>query len=524
MFKNMLGKLCAFGHDKSGIVLYLVAFLLVPFITLLAVAVDIGQFLVMKDQLSAAVDSAALNIAANPSLTAAQAKAQAQAFVNANFLTQSQATLSSLTVTQSPPTVNVTASAVMNTSFMQIAGYKTLTATVNSQATVGQNYLELVLVLDNTGSMSQTAGSTTKIQGLITAATELTNTLFASDPTGKYVKIGIVPFTAAVNVGTAYSAAAWMDTTGLGSLTTENLSIPPNNGLLWLYSKGELKNVSWSGCVRQRNEPYDVEDVSPAAATPDTLFTPYFAPDEPDQGSFANNYLSDGSCYTGKSQTQEQADQKCVAKYQNGNANTSNGIGPNIYCPVKQILRLTNSEQAVLNEINGMTPYGNTVIPSGLMWGWHLLSPNGPFGDGVAYSNTTTIKAIVLVTDGDNDVGGGTNSFNKSVYNAYGYGSGPHLNKLSVPHGVSLSQPEYNLVEKTLQLCSNIKAVLDQNGNSRILIYTIGLGTSISATGLNLLQTCASNPSTFFANPTTDELITTFQNIAIGLNKLRLSQ
>ena len=95
---------------------------------------------------------------------------------------------------------------------------------------------------------------------------------------------------------------------------------------------------------------------------------------------------------------------------------------------------------------------------------------------------------IILVTDGQNDVqlNGSTiptNGFDKSVYNAYGYGSGPHLNILALPVskvGVQ-DQSNYNIDQKEIQLCNNIKAVTDAYGNpGRIKIYTIGFGSSIN--------------------------------------------
>jgi hypothetical protein len=168
-----------------------------------------------------------------------------------------------------------------------------------------------------------------------------------------------------------------------------------------------------------------------------------------------------------------------------------------------------------------MSPSGNTVVPAGLMWGWHLLSPNGPFADGTLYSNASTIKAIILLTDGDNDVSGGRNSFNKSVFSAYGYGNGPHLTLKTSTN--SRPHPEFNLDAKLSQLCDNIKAVTYPNGNERIILYVIGLG-NISSQGLTLLQQCASSSQTYFANPSADELVTTFQKIALGLNSLRITK
>jgi Flp pilus assembly protein TadG len=540
MFRGVSARLSAFKADGRGVVLYLVALLMVPFVGLLGVAVDVGQLLLIKNQLAAAIDAAALDIGATPGLTQAQAQAQAQAYVDANFTTQYPLA----TAVVSPPaltatTVSLNATATLKTSFLKIlgSGYNTLSTTVSSQVALAQNYLEVVLVLDNTGSMNSIYGSMPGIQGLQLAATTLVNTLFASDPAQKYVKIGVVPFTANVKVGTKYAGAAWIDNANAAnSLSQENLDVPAGTGLIGFASQLSKATGNagwaWGGCVRQRREPYDVQEVTPDSNTPDTLFTPFFAPDEPDPNPvcnagwspFFNSYLCDQSCWKSSSQADQAADQRCIAKYSSPAANQW-APGPNAMCTIQEIIRLTNDQTAILNEIDAMAASGNTVIPAGLMWGWHLLSPNGPFADGVPYSDTRTVKAIILVTDGYNDVSGGNNGIDKSVFNAYGYGSGPHLNVLSVPPGVNRPQPEYNLDQKLLQLCSNIKAVQDSSGKAgRILIYTIGFGSGIGNYGLSLLQQCATSNATYFYNPTSDELITTFQKIATGLSKLRIAK
>lgn len=525
MIRTLLNRFRQVCADESGVAAYLAAGLLVIFVPIAGVAVDVGQLLVAKYQLAAAIDAAALNVAATPGLTATQAQAQAQAFVDANFTSQSKGKLTSLTVTQGTSTISISATTTVNTALVKVIGYRTLSSTVTNQVAYAQNNLEVALVLDNTGSMSQQAGSTSKIQALITAANGLTNILMGTKATSPYVKIGVAPFAAAVNVGTGFANAPWMDTNGAGALTRENMDVPGGQGLFYLFN--QLKLTPWAGCVRQRTEPYDLQDVAPTSAVPDTLFTPYFAPDEPDccttpnntrSTNFANNYLAGLSCYGVNTLAAQKADLRCVAKY---SGTKGLGAGPNIYCPSKPLLRLTNVKQDVLNEIAGMSPSGNTLIPAGLMWGWHLLSPNGPFADGTPYSDASTIKAIILVTDGDNDVSGGSNGFNQSVFNAYGYGNGPHLTLKNSTN--SRPQPEFNLDSKLTQLCNNIKAVTYPNGNQRIILYVIGLGT-ISSNGLALLKQCASSTQTYFANPTGDELVTTFQKIALGLNSLRVTK
>ncbi|MFZ1108885.1 MAG: TadE/TadG family type IV pilus assembly protein [Rhodomicrobium sp.] len=538
MLRRIAGKALCLGRDERGVALVLFVIVITPILILIAVAIDFSQFLVMKQQLQAAADSAALDVGKNPSLTDAQATAQAQAYIAANYpAAKSIGTLTSVSVTRpTTTTVNVTAKATMNTSFLQFMGYNTLPVTVSSQTSIAQNKMEVVLVLDNTGSMKQNYGSMTGIAGLQAASTALVNTLFSADPTGQYVKIAVVPFTAAVNVGTQYKTASWIDTKGLGRLTRENLNVPAGEGLITFAS--QLKNASWGGCVRQRYEPYDLEDVAPSSATPDTLFTPYFAPSEP-QGLY-NHYLPDGGFPSGTTQAQIQYD---VTKYQNGVVQGQPNYGPNFTCAVQPIIPLTNDQTAILAEINAMQASGATVIPAGLVWGWHVISPivapvlfPSNAYQPVSYTDTNTIKVIILLTDGEADVQltynyqpptGPTNGFDKSIYNAYGYGTGPHLNILALP-GTLLGvqdQPDYNLDQKEIALCNNIKAVAGASGNpGRILIYAIGFGSVIDNSSLQLLQQCATNSSTYFYNPTSDELVTTFQSIAVGLNELRLSQ
>jgi Flp pilus assembly protein TadG len=527
MFGRMMERWRGPAGNERGAIAVLFAILLPPILGLMAIAVDLSQFLVMKQQLTAAVDAAALDIGSAPALSDADANAEVQAFIAANYPAVSRVgTLQTVSVTRTSSTIAITANAIMNTSFLRIIGYNTLDVVVNAQISLKQSKLELILVLDNTGSMSTVYGGMTGINGLKTAATTLVNTLFASDPTLRYVKIGIVPFTTAVNVGTQYASASWLDAGGLGALTRENLAVPNGQGLIWLGAK--LTNVHWGGCVRARTEPYDVQETTPAAGSPETLYTPYFAPSEPSSGGFANNYLPDGTFPNGATPAQKQ---NSIAKYTNGTASGLPTKGPNYNCVTQPIIRLTNNQTSIINEINAMTASGSTVIPSGLMWGWHLLSPNGPFADGVAYSETDTLKAIILVTDGQNDVQSGgktpSNGFNKSRFGAYGYLSGTHLNIYPLPNyliGVQ-DQANYNLDLKETQICNNIKAVTDVNGNAgRIRIYTVGFGNSINNSALTLLQQCATSASQFFYNPTSESLITTFQQIAIGLSQLRVSR
>ena len=91
-----------------------------------------------------------------------------------------------------------------------------------------KNTLEVALVLDNSGSMSETGtGSGQQRMALLKqAATELIQTLAQQahqiKQVDKPVQFGLVPFAASVNVGPEHAGEAWMDTLGLSPVHHEN--------------------------------------------------------------------------------------------------------------------------------------------------------------------------------------------------------------------------------------------------------------------------------------------------------------
>ena len=93
----------------------------------------------------------------------------------------------------------------------------------NNQATVrkGKGTVEVALVLDNSGSMGGQP-----IADLRTAAQNLVSVLYTGYEGTDKVKVGVVPFAAAVNVGPQYKTAAWMDTTGASPVHFENFDQP----------------------------------------------------------------------------------------------------------------------------------------------------------------------------------------------------------------------------------------------------------------------------------------------------------
>lgn len=105
--------------------------------------------------------------------------------------------------------VLVTGTADMDTTFMAILGFKTITVTGSSNTKWGSARLRVAVVLDTTGSMS-TAG---KIDALKTATKNLLTQLQNAAGVDGDVYVAVVPFSKDVNLDPTNSSANWIDWT-----------------------------------------------------------------------------------------------------------------------------------------------------------------------------------------------------------------------------------------------------------------------------------------------------------------------
>ncbi len=141
------------------------------------------------------------------------------------------------------------------------------------------------------------------------------------------------------------------------------------------------------------------------------------------------------------------------------------------------VLPLTNNHASVMSQLASMVPHEGTNISAGISFGWHLISPNAPFTEGVAYNNTS--KTIILLSDGEQTV------------SSFGPGDSYNVNN-----------GESNLVD----MCTAIKA-------QGVRLITVAFGSGIGGATLDRLQNCAST-SYFFYNPTDgDALLHAFKDI-----------
>ena len=522
----MFGKTNRFLRDQRGGVALIFALSIVPMVMFVGSAIDFSMTQMTRSRVAHALDSAMLAAATRPPMT----NADLQAFITA----QMAAILGTKTtgwsvdaVAQNDGTIDVTVKGAQPTTLMKIANFDSMNYNISAEVIRTDRKVELALVLDNTGSMN--GGG--KIGALRDAANALVDVMYSGEGAADNVRIALVPFVTSVNIRTGGFSMDWMDTNGDATWHGINFEDNPGDKVNHFHLFQQMKDgpgVSgswdgWKGCVEARAEPYDLLDTPPDSGNPDTLWVPYFWPDEPDiTNNYNNDYMedvnADGDDYSGSgNEAERQSDE---AKYgiqppRSGNSGIdetpSSTSGPNKSCATP-ITPLTNNQALMKDQIDDMRGWNasGTNIALGMSWGWRVLSPTEPFTEGVSYDDPETLKAMVVLTDGENVVWGGWNGHNKSDYTGYGYLSNGRLESTDRFEAADFVNDKVEL------LCERIK-------DEGIRVYTITFKLNSSKLQ-NLFRECATESHLHFNSPSNSDLEQVFKEIAYDLSTLRLSR
>jgi len=317
-----------FRDDQRGAFAIMFGVIAVVLIAMGGAVVDYVSLEQARNRAQIALDAAALalqhRIFEEP-VNTASIQAQAQALLTQRMSEgRGQAVIENTLVDVANGSLQFRAHMNISTIFVSLVGVEEMGAAVVSEATRKQSALEVVMVLDNSGSMDQQ----NRITYLRAAANCAANTLFYTDvvdsqivnnisrscepapgaETVKDVKVGIVPFTMTVNVGTNNRNAAWIDQDGLSSVAANNFDDDQNEDTPFrgpvnrLALFDGLRNEDWRGCVETRphkstgpdsNLYLDTDDTPPTRSDADTLFVPFFSPDLPDKWGgqdYANDF------------------------------------------------------------------------------------------------------------------------------------------------------------------------------------------------------------------------------------------
>ncbi len=433
----------------------MVALILLPVLGFIGLSVDAGRGYMIKSRLGDALDAAAL---AGAQVVHDQDKFDhdVDMFFYANFpmgFLGADPVLIKPTVDADTPTITLSATATVNTTFTRFLGYETMTVGSSTEVTRLTSSMDVVIAIDMSGSM---AGS--KLSSAKDAAEELVEILFGSESTKDFLQIGLVPWNGKVNVSENGIAFTGSTPLGGGLHQANNSPVPLT----------EAPPANWRGCVYARFTDNGVED------------------DADDRLGAATVGGVDWDGW------------EPIGSESEPSSTTSCGGSP-LKCPCTQngLTRLTNTRSEVDDAITQLdNPVGATNIASGLAWAWRVLMPGAPFTDGVLEPKGRHTRAIVLLTDGEQQ---GWHS------DAYGGQFGT-------------SKPNAGLNARLQVIADAIKA-------QGVEIYAIQYEASTA--GLDaLMQSVASGPAAPYWHSASDgaELQTIFQEVANHLSELRLSK
>jgi Mg-chelatase subunit ChlD len=203
----------------------LVAVVLPVLLGMIGLAVDLGNVYLSHSRIQAAVDAAALagslELPYDPEITNGRVATASAGMLAKNY---PEAHVAALTAGTEVRSVCVTGEADVDMLFMGAVGL--LSSTVQAKACAGFNDLEIVFVIDNSGSMKGTPITNTNA-----AASELVN-LLIPDGASPAIKFGLVPFRGKVHIPG--------DVDGLAD-GCRNADGTLNTGLLSEYTKPEYR-------------------------------------------------------------------------------------------------------------------------------------------------------------------------------------------------------------------------------------------------------------------------------------------
>ncbi|MCJ2179456.1 pilus assembly protein TadG-related protein [Novosphingobium album (ex Hu et al. 2023)] len=200
------------ARDAAGNVLALAAVGMVVAVGVVGSAIDMSQAYRLDNRLQAACDAAVLagrravtDIGPSPSGFNTLAQTTASNYFQTNFDDTTgvvTGTTFSATSDDQGITVNGVASTTYLTAVMRLFGFKTIPISASCTSSMTMGNADVVMVLDTTGSMSSSLGSTTRIQALRDAMNNFYTTVAsATQSTNARVRYGFVPFATTVNVG-----------------------------------------------------------------------------------------------------------------------------------------------------------------------------------------------------------------------------------------------------------------------------------------------------------------------------------
>jgi Flp pilus assembly protein TadG len=531
------GLLSRFGRSDNGNIAVLFAIAAVPIISFVGAAIDYTRANTARTAMQAALDSTALMLAKDLTdgiITTAQLGTKAQAYFTALYTnTDAKSVVINAGYTQntgSGSTIQLNGSGTVDTDFMRVAGFPNLNFNTASTSVWGNTRMRVALVLDNTGSMA----SNGKMAALQKAATDMIDKLAALNKTAGDVYISIIPFAKDVNVDKANVGASWINWTNWegeppflvgnksnafksavagsncpftnsnqgfvcmdrpatmsGAATASKIpSSGTHSGYICpgLDSGAKLAgqtNIYYNGC-------YTTVTGSSASCGSNTACTCSGS----GSSKICHLWRGDGTSATAAAAPARSTWTGCVNDRDQPTDATNaapSSSSTQFYaeqwkdCLPATVTAMSNQWQTLKNQINAMTPSGNTNQAVGLAWGWQSVSTtNGPIAAPGKGTNSIYKDYIVLLSDG-----------------------------LNTQNRWSTTQSSIDARQELL--CQNIRT----DTTNPVTVFTIQVNINNADPKSQVLQDCATNGNFQMITDST-QTSDAFNNVFTQISKLRV--
>lgn len=534
---NHKGLLARLLRNEAGNTIAIIAAALIPLAGMVGGAVDVSRGYLAQTRLQQACDAGVLagrKAMGSSGVLSAGVTGEVQKYVNFNFPSQYLGTPANITVSPTlgaNDTISLTLTTTVPTAVMGLFGKANMAVTASCTARNDYSNIDIVLVLDTTGSMAckpernesqcrsyalgsgrsktmtlngktipyvqeETSNSVniSRIQGLRDALNSLQSqmstieTQFNMTEEGKRKRVrwAIIPFSMMVNAGFSLNSVdsslysrnpTWFNTTGTyrKDYTT---SINPTHSSTWLSD-------TWDGCVEERktsntitaNSTYSFPNNLPSTAYDLMFDTPATSVDT--RWTVSDPARSDGQ----------------------------------YACPkaMRELAPLTTAQfNNYFAASQGFVANGGTYLDIGLLWAARLLSRTGLWAsDNPELYHTFPIsRYVIFMTDGTMD--------NGDNYSAY-----PHeIDWKRISSNGNLDTAKANHYKRLAITCTAIK-------NMGVKIYTISFsaGSDLSNDLINCSSsTNTTNPEFAFKADDSQDLNNVFRDIGENIGSLRLSQ
>jgi len=300
----------------------------------------------------------------------------------------------------------------------------------------------------------------------------------------------VVPFSEHVNVGVSRRSASWLQ------VPADYVKVTDNAG----YWQKQTKTT----CTGKQNYACS-NDGRPATCTRNTGCTTVSnGPDKWVPPSQTKQTYTFRGCVGSPAYPKNVEDKDPLRRYPGPVTPNTSAVRCN-----SEITLLTVDKKPVLDAITALAAAGATYIPSGLAWGYNMLSKAEPLTDAAAYDpsgdNRMPRKVLVLMTDGANTT---AMTPTPAAYGGYGY-----IHNKAISGNATLQKQTDGY---TLELCDNIK-------KSGIEVFTVAFLLD-DANARGIVEKCATDKEHFYDASDAAKLQAAFSDIADSLRNLYIAQ